>query len=89
MKTRRQIVLGSFALAAACMSMVAGCKSTQQHTSMGVMNSKCPISGGALKDTSPTLDYKGGKVGFCCNGCVGKWGAMSPEKQAELMAKAK
>lgn len=89
MKTRRQIVLGSFALAAACMSMVAGCKSTQHHGSMGLMNSKCPFSGEALPESCPTADYKGGKVGFCCNGCAAKWGAMSVEKQAELMAKAK
>ncbi len=89
MTTRRQIV--ATLATAACLSLfAAGCESTRHHSgAMGVMNSKCPLSGEVLPANCPTTDYKGGKVGFCCNGCAGKWGAMSAEKQAECFAKAK
>jgi len=44
---------------------------------------KCPVSGGKIsKDAS--IDYKGGKVYFCCEGCISKF----KEDKAKYEAKA-
>ena len=55
---------------------------------MGMMNSKCPISGKAT-DPEVTADYKGGKVGFCCEGCAGKFAKMSDADKASKVSAAK
>lgn len=41
-----------------------------------LLKGNCVISGEPLKDSSPTADFAGGKVGFCCKNCLGKWNAM-------------
>lgn len=41
-----------------------------------LLKGSCVISGEPLKDGSPTADYAGGKVGFCCKNCLGKWNGM-------------
>jgi YHS domain-containing protein len=56
--------------------------------SMGVMNSKCPVSGKSV-DPEVTSDYKGGKVAFCCEGCQGKFAKMSDADKASKVAAAK
>lgn len=50
-------------------------------TSPAMMNKTCPMTGEALDASSPTVDYNGGKVGFCCERCMGKWNAMTPAEQ--------
>ena len=52
------------------------------------MNSKCPFSGEAV-DANVTTDYQGGKVGFCCNGCKGKWEKAGDDAKAAMLKKAK
>jgi hypothetical protein len=32
-------------------------------------NAKCPVSGGPASAAGKTVDYKGGKIYFCCPGC--------------------
>jgi YHS domain-containing protein len=44
---------------------------------------KCPISGGKVSKEA-SVDYKGGKVYFCCPGCIPKF----KEDQAKYEAKA-
>jgi PBP1b-binding outer membrane lipoprotein LpoB len=55
---------------------------------MGVMNSKCPISGKAT-DPEVTSDYKGSKVAFCCEGCQGKFAKLSDADKAAKVAAAR
>lgn len=49
------------------------------HTSskIAVANAKCPITGGTLGSDGVaenlTRDYKGQKIGFCCDGCPEEW----------------
>ena len=40
-------------------------------------------------DKAVTVDYKGGKVGFCCNKCAEKWNAMDDAGKKAALAKAK
>jgi YHS domain-containing protein len=48
----------------------------------GECSLKCPISGGAIsKDAS--VDYKGGKVYFCCPGCIPKFKADKAKYEAK------
>jgi hypothetical protein len=56
-----------------------------------VVNTICPIEGGAVDPNkvpdSLTREFKGQKVGFCCAGCPAKWDALSDaEKEAKLKA---
>lgn len=60
---------------------------TAKPAAMGVMNTKCPYSGNAVKEGA-TADFGGQKVGFCCNGCAGKFAKMDDAGKQALMAKA-
>jgi len=56
-----------------------------------VVNTKCPIEGGAVDPNkvpdSLTREFKGQKVGFCCAMCPPKWDNLSDaEKEAKLKA---
>lgn len=76
------------AFASVCLLFVAGCAGTKHTAPMNAtINTKCVISGEALKADSPTVDYMGKKIGFCCDHCVENWNKMSDaEKQAKLGA---
>jgi hypothetical protein len=56
-----------------------------------VVNTKCPIMGGAVDPKTVadalTREFKGQKVGFCCGGCPAQWDKLSDaEKEAKLKA---
>lgn len=71
-------------------SFVSGCASTKaKNASPGSpVNSVCLISGEALAADSPTTDYMGSKVGFCCDKCLAKWdNKTDAEKKAAFDAK--
>jgi hypothetical protein len=71
-------------------SFASGCKATADKNAApaAMINSVCLISGEALDASSPTVDYMGGKVGFCCDNCVGKWNKMTDaQKKAAVDAK--
>lgn len=90
MNNRRQLVTSAAALALTALIGLAGCQSTQHSSgAMGMMNTKCPLSGEALPANCPSADYQGGKVGFCCNGCADKWNAMTDAQKAEHFARSK
>lgn len=44
-----------------------------------IWNSYCPVRGGEVDPETPTLQYKGKTVGFCCPGCDTKF-MKDPEK---------
>lgn len=70
--------------------LLGACASHEKPApSMGMMNTTCPMSGEALNAKSPTADYQGKKIGFCCNKCVAKFNAMSDADKAAEVAKVK
>jgi hypothetical protein len=76
-------------LCAALMTLALGaCSSTSKQASPGIMNDTCPYSGNAAS-TNHTADYKGGKVGFCCDGCAGRFNKLDEPAKDALMSKAK
>ena len=77
--------LTSFALTA--MLLLGACAGTQANPPAAGMNAKCPMTGEAIEASSPTVDYQGHKVAFCCDKCIKTWNGMSDsEKQAKLAA---
>lgn len=89
MKTRI-VLAASLALTA----MLAACNSNKSTTaasnetaikaSGAAMNANCPFSNNPA-NASITRSYKGQNVGFCCNGCSGKWDKMSDaDRDAKL-----
>jgi len=44
-----------------------------------IWNKYCPVRGEEVDPETPTVDYKGKKVGFCCPGCDKKFNK-DPEK---------
>ena len=64
-------------------------KTTSASTNMGAMNTTCPFSGRPVDANANTVSYKGQAVGFCCNGCSGKFDKMSDAEKAAKMANVK
>lgn len=60
---------------AASLFVVAACSGTQPAAASGSA-SVCVMSGESLDASSPTADYMGQKVGFCCDKCQAKWVAL-------------
>ena len=84
----------SCTLVAATLALV-GCSSTTTTSTPaapaaapGMINSKCPYSGGPA-NAAMTSDVSGGKIGFCCAGCKGKFDKSDAKAQADLVAKVK
>ncbi len=51
----------------------------------GIVNSKCPGAPDKDARTDVTVDYKGQKVGFCCEGCIDTWKEMSDEQKDKFL----
>ena len=65
-----------------CAAACAGTKNA--GTAQAAMNTKCPVTGEAV-DPASTAEFKGTKVGFCCDNCIPKWDKLSDaDKQAKL-----
>jgi len=60
---------------------------------IAVVNTKCPITGEALSPDGVaenlTRDYKGQKIGFCCDGCPAEWEKLTDAAKDAELAKAK
>lgn len=60
---------------------------------IAVVNATCPITGGALRSDDVaeklTRDYKGQKIGFCCDGCPDAWDKLTDAEKDASLAKAK
>ncbi len=84
MMTLARVAVAFFAL-----SLLGGCAQQKEHSNQnGMVNSVCVISGEALDANSPTLDYMGQKVGFCCDKCEAKWAKMDDAARKAALAKA-
>jgi YHS domain-containing protein len=68
-----RLVLGSLA---GCVLLAAGALLAAEKETAAT----CPISGKAINKEA-SIDYKGGKLCFCCNGCVATFNK-NPEKYA-------
>lgn len=80
----------AFTLAVGTLALV-GCSSTEKAPSTaapGMINSKCPYSGGPA-NADVTSDIDRGKLGFCCAGCKSKFDKADAKTKADLVAKAK
>jgi hypothetical protein len=59
----------------------------------GLVNTLCPITGGALPPGGVperlTREYKGQKIGFCCDGCPESWDRLTAAEKDAALAKAK
>jgi len=60
---------------------------------VAVVNGTCPITGGALGQDGVvarlTRDYKGQKIGFCCDGCPESWDKLTDAEKNAALGKAK
>ena len=74
-----------------CLLPLGGCQGTQDSgtstVSPGMVNTKCPQSGGALREGCPTSTWDGETIGFCCPGCKSNFDRKSDaDKDAQLAA---
>ena len=74
-----------------CPAAACGPNDRQPTTRPAFVNVKCPIMGGAIDPAKvkPELvrEFAGGKVAFCCAGCLGPWDKLSDkDKAAKLLA---
>ena len=53
------------------------------------MNDSCPMSGRPVNMESPSSSWNGQTVGFCCNGCKGRFDAADDNGKSDMVAKAK
>jgi hypothetical protein len=71
----------------------SGAKPPAAVAMIAVVNTKCPISGGALNPAGVpenlTRVYKGQKIGFCCEGCPEEWDKLTDVNKDAELAKAK
>jgi len=56
-----------------------------EKESTGPVNSMCPIGGEAVEDDGGSTVYKGNTIGFCCKGCIKKFGAWDEAKKDEFV----
>ena len=71
--------------------LLGGCKKsepaapseTEEIASAAIVQTTCPVMGGAI-DKNIFTEYKGEKVYFCCAGCVDKFKANPEEYIAKL-----
>ncbi|MAY74488.1 MAG: hypothetical protein CMJ31_07265 [Phycisphaerae bacterium] len=83
------VALGSLAT----VGVTAGCASNganataSNELAVQPVNEVCPIGGHDVVPSVGTVSYMGKEVGFCCEGCLDGWQAMTPaEKDAALAA---
>lgn len=90
MQTRRDVLLMATPLALlSCFAVMAGCQSSPRND-LGLMNSRCPMKPDCpLREKVAVIDYKGGKVGFCCKGCIEEWNQMTPAQQETRLSKVR
>jgi hypothetical protein len=72
-------------------SLLTGCQTAKSssHANAGHVNSRCPLMPEHPIDKSVTVDYKGQKVAFCCDGCISEWDRLSDAQKDARLAKSK
>jgi hypothetical protein len=71
-------------------ALLVGCSVSGPRTAnAGLLNDRCPMQPACNQALETTVDYKGGKVGFCCGGCLAEWNALDDAQRAERFAAVK
>lgn len=60
--------------------------SVEKKATSKTFNKYCPVTGGIVNTSLPTVIYKGKKIGFCCAGCD-KVFLGDPEKYLKNLSK--
>ena len=60
-------------------------KCSGQAATMGAANTVCPVSGEPVDAAIQTVSFQGKEIGFCCNGCVGKFNKMTDAEKAAAL----
>jgi len=66
-------------------------KAAMGENPVEIANPKCPVMGTDMEATAPekmTRMYKGHRLGFCCEVCLGKWDKMSDAEREPIADKA-
>jgi len=64
------------------------CDGDCDHATMGaVSNETCPMSGEPVNPEVKTVSFQGKEIGFCCDGCAGKFAKLSDAEKTSLLAK--
>lgn len=53
----------------------------------GAINDVCPVMGGAVDPNTPTVMWRGYKIGFCCPGCDQGWNDKTEEEKDAFLTK--
>ncbi|HZW08898.1 MAG TPA: hypothetical protein VFF69_03265 [Phycisphaerales bacterium] len=69
----------------ACCGGDGACCAEGEAATLSAANESCPISGRSVSPEVETVAFDGKQVGFCCNGCAGKFAAMSEADKAAAM----
>lgn len=77
-----------FVTCAVAILFAAGC-AQQQETAPTPMAQMCPVSGESVDDSSPSVQFEGQTVRFCCDKCLAKWNAMSDADKHDKLAAMK
>jgi hypothetical protein len=90
MNTTKAAFLACFAGFALCLgacnsNQTAG---TEQPAAMAVKadNTVCPYSKAPVADGVTTVSHKGSTIGFCCEGCAGRFAKLSDAERDALLA---
>lgn len=81
-------VLLAAIVAVGCTQQASTPASPTAATSTETINEHCPIMGGDVTPEGGTADWNGETVGFCCDGCIEKWQALSEDEKKAALAKA-
>ena len=64
-------------------ALKAGTTSVENN---GMVSNVCPMSSRKLASNSPTSTWDGKTIGFCCNGCKGRFDNMSDSEKNAMVA---
>lgn len=75
------------ACAVVALLVLGACSTETKGESTEFVNANCPMMGDPVEADSAVTEWNGKKVGYCCDGCKGKFEALSDaEKTAKLKA---
>ena len=57
------------------LTLFGGCANPSDKAAPKTLNVNCLMSDKPV-DANCTVDYMGGKLGFCCDKCIAKWNTM-------------
>lgn len=76
-------------IATAVLALLVGCTSQAESSAPTFVNATCPMmDGGEIDAEGETVEWNGHTVGFCCDGCGGKFEALSDEEKTAKLAAA-